>query len=122
MVSTCQTSDDLRHLGMLVPSLQANAFMVSAPCSISRRTLLSALGQPELKEAYSFSVSSITHSDFGGATPAQWRFVTAIHRRHNWVPPPLRKPNLPTVTIFNMIDDKIGGGFKSIPQRAFQVV
>jgi hypothetical protein len=43
VVSTCQTSDDLRHLGMLVPSLQANAFMVSAPCSISRRTLLSAL-------------------------------------------------------------------------------
>jgi hypothetical protein len=67
-------------------------------------------------------VSSITHSDFGGATPAQWRFVTAIHRRHNWAPPPLRKPNLPTVTIFNMIDDKIRGGFKSIPQRAYKTL
>lgn len=62
------------------------------------------------------------HLDIGGATPAKWCFCLLVRHDQPWPSHSLRRPRLPPTSIFNMIDDKIGGRFKSIPQQAYQTL
>ncbi|KAL3804804.1 hypothetical protein ACHAWO_005333 [Cyclotella atomus] len=122
IVSSANSSAKLSQLCELLQVIPSKVVLLSVPDSISGRVLLSSVGYPALAERFTISVSSLTHRQFGGATPALWRFALLSTRDLNWKHPPISKKMLPPVFIFNMIDDKIGGGFKPIPQRAYKTL
>jgi hypothetical protein len=122
IASSIDSSDELPQLSRLLQVIPTKIILISAPSTISRQTLCQGLGYETLSESYAITVSSLIHHQFGGATPALWRFALLSHRTLNWKHPSIRGTALPPVTIFNMIDDKIGGGFKPIPQRAYKTL
>ena len=93
--------------------------MLAFPSTFTRSQVFEALAFNNLKEHYSLKLSTITHNRVGGATSARWRFCILVRHDEGWSPPPLPRTNLPDSRIINMIDDKIGGGFKQPPSRAW---
>jgi hypothetical protein len=119
IVSSCNSEEDLRRIASLCSLISAKIIMVAAPRTFGRAKLFAALCYNTLKMTYHFKVSSLDHSKVSGSTSAAWSFVVLTQHGLDWTPPPTRASKLPPTTIFNMIDDKIGGGSRVVPKRAW---
>eukprot|EP00956_Cyclotella_meneghiniana_P033673 scaffold98222_cov35-Cyclotella_meneghiniana.AAC.2 len=93
--------------------------MLAFPATFTRSQVLGGLSFKHLKNQYSIKLSTIAHNRVGGATSSTWRFGILVRHDEGWISPPLPRSNLPDSRIINMIDDKIGGGFRSPPSRAW---
>lgn len=120
LVSTCADLSQLSQVGLVISRSSFKLVLLAVPSSISRSEAATALGYTRLKSSYSFRRSTIFHANIGGATEAKWSFLIMTGHAFTWKPPHLFTTSLPPTTIFNMIDDKIGGGFQTIPSRAFR--
>ena len=122
LVSSCSSMSDLSTLSLVIDLVVVKVIMISLPSSFSRKAVGNILGYNRRKEVYSFRLSSVAHELIGGASTSSWIFAILVRHDLDWTPPRLHFPPLPPVSIFNMIDDKIGGGFKPIPQRAWKTL
>ena len=119
LVSTCTLASQLSILGQVILLSTFKIVLVAIPVSISRAEASKALNFDRLKQSYTFRRSTISHSKIGGATESTWAFIIMKLHKLPWMPPTLFSSGLPPTTIFNMIDDKIGGGFQKIPKKAW---
>ena len=119
LVSTVTTLQQLSSVGRVITAQAFKIILVAIPSSISRRQACDAISYSLLKESYTLKRSTVSHAKIGGATDAVWSFLILRQHSLNWTPPSVFSSNLPTTTIFNIIDDKIGGGFKATPRKAW---
>ena len=122
LVSTCVDCLELELLGQVISRENFKVILVAIPGSISRSQASLALKYDLLKTTYSLRRSTVIHTRIGGATDAVWAFVILKQHTLPWMPPAFFTSNLPPTSIFNMIDDKIGGGFGTTPQRGWSTL
>ena len=122
LVSACTSTAELTKLEQVLSLCNARIVLISLPHGLTRTSVLESLNFDSLKTRYSIRLSSISHERVGGATSSRWRAAVLVAHSEGWVPPSLTWPNLPTSRIINMIDDKIGGGYKSPPPRAWHTL
>ena len=119
LVATCRSDQEIRTaceaISLFVPRLA----ILGISSNYTRKELKSLTSPTFQPMGYGCHLYSFAHEDVGGATEAEWKFLSVYHRSLRWTPPTPHTPPLPPVTIFNMIDDKIGGGFGVIPKRAW---
>lgn len=101
-------------IGLDVLKIILNA--INASCSCNQN--IHGLEFSHLQSEYSLCHSAIDHQNVGRESTLHWIFVTITRQDVNWKPPSIRA-SYPLVTNFNMIGDKIGGGFNPIPQQAW---
>ena len=117
LVATCRNLSSLLEVGKVLKKHSFKVILLAIPSTISRRQASDALFYNELKLLYAFRRSTLVHTKIGGATDSVWSFITLRASDLDWIPPPSFSSNLPPTSIFNMIDDKIGGGYQKIPKK-----
>ena len=122
LVTTCNSLEDLVKVPKVICLSLLKVTLLAVPSSWSRGKILSSLNYDLLKKLCSICLSKLEHLKVGGASESVWTFVTLTSLDLNWAPSSLCPSTLPPVCIFNMIDDKIGGGFKPIPNRAWKTL
>ena len=118
LTSSCRSDLQLQTVCECISLFLPRLAIISIPSSFTRKELKTATQSQFRADGYGCHLSTISHSSVGGATDSQWRFLSIYHLSLRWVPPTPRPSVVPPTFIFNMIDDKIGGGFGTVENIA----